>query len=664
MMIKRFLDKINFPIYIRFVLSTYLWGLVFFFIFRLVIFLVNLDKAPLLSTGEEFILFAKSFIMGIRFDTVISGYIMAFPILLLFAFTMFKIKNNIIYRLLFYFIGFLYTLSFFICSANIPFFNHYFENLTTAAFIWSDSFAFISAMIFQEWTYWVYLLVFILFAVFYWVIFNKIFVYNFKKLKFPSTKSKKFYLINTVYFLLFVIVVFIGIRGRIDEKSPIRTGTAYFSEYPLPNKLGLNPVFTLLNSYIIDKKNQNGFLASINGANAVKEIQKTFNLSDNNSYGSPIAREIIPDGLPNKMNVVLIIMESMSAEHLAINGETKNLTPFLDSLIKRSYYFSNYYTSGIHTYCGTFSSLFGLPTLFKNHPMNLPAIPYVGGFAAELKPYGYKSLYFTTHDDQFDNAGGFMYGNDFDSVISKSDYPSEKILSTLGVPDHYMFEYSLPILNKINKTGSNFFVSLLTSSNHGPYKIPTDINFKAKNKEITDAIVEYSDFSLKHFFELAKKTEWFNNTIFILTADHGTLKNAEYDFPLCLTHSPLIIYSSKFEKDTKIISEPAGQIDIFSTVMGLLNLKYINNSLGYNLLKEKRKYIYFSADDKVGCLSKEFYFILSGEKEYLYKYKNNDLKNYINDYKVTADSMKDYVINMLVGTDYLIKSNLIKVDRR
>jgi len=93
MMIKRFLDKINFPIYIRFVLSTYLWGLVFFFIFRLVIFLVNLDKAPLLSTGEEFILFAKSFIMGIRFDTVISGYIMAFPILLLFAFTMFKIKN-------------------------------------------------------------------------------------------------------------------------------------------------------------------------------------------------------------------------------------------------------------------------------------------------------------------------------------------------------------------------------------------------------------------------------------------------------------------------------------------------------------------------------------------------------------------------------------------
>ncbi len=663
-MIKKFLDKINLPIYIRFIFSTYLWGLLFFFIFRFVIFIINLDKAPLLDAGDEFILFIKSFIMGIRFDTVISGYILTLPILTLFIFSLCKVKNNVLNRLVFYFIGVLYTTAFFICSANIPFFNHYFENFTTAAFIWSDSFAFISAMIFQEWTYWIYFLAFVALASTFWFIYNKIFVYYYKRIKFPNSKNKKIYLINFGYFLLFAILVFIGIRGRIDEKSPIRTGTAYFSEYPLPNKLGLNPVFTLINSYILDRKNQNGFLANVDGMAAIKEIQKMLNLTEKSIYGSPIAREVKVEGLPNKMNVVLIIMESMSSEHLNINGETKKLTPFLDSLIKKSYYFSNFYTSGIHTYCGTFSSLFGLPTLFKNHPMNLPAIPYVGGFAAELKPYGYKSLYFTTHDDQFDNAGGFMYGNDFDSVISKSDYPSEKILSTLGVPDHYMFEFSLPILNKISKSGNNFFVSLLTSSNHGPYKIPSDINFKAKNKEITDAIVEYSDWSLNHFFNLAKKTDWYENTIFIFTADHGTLKNAEYDFPLCLTHSPLIVFSPKFENDAKVINNPAGQIDIFSTVMGLLNFPYVNNSLGIDLLKENRKFIFFSADDKIGCLSNEFYLILSNDKEYLYKYKKNDLNNYINDYKSIADSMKNYAVNMMVGSDYLIKTNLIKVDRR
>ncbi len=273
-MIKNFFDRINLPAYIRFVIGTYLWGLLFFFIFRFVIFIANLDKAPLLSTSEEFVLFVKAFIMGIRFDTVISGYILSVPVLIFFILNLFKIKNTILNRILFYFIGILYTTAFFICSANIPFFNHYFENITTAAFIWSDSFAFISAMIFQEWTYWIYLIAFILLTGVYWVIFNKIFNYQLKRIKFPNSKNKKFYLINSGYFLLFAIIIFLGIRGRIDEKSPIRVGTAYFSEYPLPNKMGLNPVFTLLNSYIIDKKNKNGFLAGIDGKNAVKEIQK------------------------------------------------------------------------------------------------------------------------------------------------------------------------------------------------------------------------------------------------------------------------------------------------------------------------------------------------------------------------------------------------------
>ncbi len=662
-MLKRFIDKIDLPIYIKYIFSVYFWGLIFFTLFRLVIFFTNLEKIPELSVGQNLLIFVQAFIMGVRFDTVISSYILVLPTLLLFIHHLLGNKFALVNKIIFYFIGLLYTIAFFVCSANIPFFNHYFENITTAAFIWSDSFAFISAMIFQEWTYWIYLILFIALAVFYWVVLNKIFKYHYVKSVKKFDYNKNFFLKNALYFLIVAILMFIGIRGRLDEKSPIRVGTAYFSEYPFPNKLGLNPVFTLLNSYIIDKKNTNGFLSNVDGNLAVQFIKQSLGLPERSNYDSPIAREVIPTEAPQKLNVVIIIMESMSYEHLKISGETKNLTPFLDSLITKSYFFTNYYTSGIHTYCGTFSTLFGLPTLFKNHPMNLPTIPFIGGFATELKAHGYKSIYFTTHDDQFDNAGGFMYGNSYDSVISKSDYPSDKILSTLGVPDHFMFEFGLPILNKINKSGKKFFVSFLTSSNHGPYKIPTDINFKPKNKEITDAIVEYSDWSIRTFFEAAKKTSWYDSTIFVLTADHGTLKNAEYDFPLCLTHSPLIIYSPLLEKDAKIYNTPAGQIDIYSTVMGLLNLRYLNNSLGYDLLNSERKYIYFSADDKIGCLSKDFYYINSGDKEYLYKYSTKDMKNYINEYREVADSMKNYAVNMLVGANYLIRTNLIKVKK-
>ncbi len=662
-MLKKLFDKIKLPAYIQFVLITYVWGLLFFLLFRFGILVSNTKDMPLLPVFDNIELLCISFFMGVRFDTVISGYILAIPFLILFIFNLTKVKNKYLLRVPYLFAGILYTISFLICSANIPFFNHYYDNITTAAFIWADNTGFVVSMILQEWTYWVYIIVFVLLCIGFWFIFNRIFKTIFKTVKYNKKTGAGFYVINIGYFLLFAIIIFLGIRGRIDEKSPIRTGTAYFSQYPFPNKLGLNPVFTLLNSYILDKKKQNGFLNNVDAKNALKEVLKTMDIQTDNVYGSPFARQIIPAGLPNKMNVVVIIMESMSSEHLKRNGETKNLTPFLDKLIDSSYYFENFYTSGIHTYCGTFSTLFGLPTLFKNHPMNLPSIPLIGGFAASLKPFGYKSLYFTTHDDQFDNAGGFMYGNEFDSVIAKDDYPSDKILSTLGVPDHYMFEFGIPILDKAFKTNGNFFASFLTSSNHGPYKIPVDIPFKPKTNVITDQIVEYSDWAINHFISIAKKKAWFKNTLFVFVADHGTNKNPFYDLPLCFTHSPLILYAPYYFKQPKVLSTLGGQIDIFSTVMGILNVPFYNNSLGIDLLNKQRKYIYFCSDDKIGCLSDEYYLIMSSDIEYLYKYKSHDIKNYITENKAVADSMRNYASNMLISTDYLLKSNLIKLNK-
>ncbi|MFH0736328.1 MAG: LTA synthase family protein [bacterium] len=662
-MLKKFIEKIKLPSYIQFSVLTYLWGLLFFLLFRFGIFVSNTKDMPLLPVFDNIVLLAKSFFMGLRFDTVISGYILAVPFLIFFIFNLLKIKNKYLNRIPFFIIGILYTLAFLICSANIPFFNHYFDNITTAAFIWADNTGFVVNMILQEWTYWIFIIVFVFLCVGFWYIFNKIFKISFKSLKFNKKAGYRFYLINVGYFLFFAILIFLGIRGRVDEKSPIRTGTAYFSQYPFPNKLGLNPVFTLLNSYILDRKKQNGFLDKVDPKSALKEVIQYLGITNSGIYGSPIARQIVPNGLPNKMNVIVVIMESMSAEHLKRNGETKNLTPFLDKLIDSSYYFENFYTAGIHTYCGTFATLYGLPTLFKNHPMNLPSIPYIGGFAASLRSLGYKSLYFTTHDDQFDNAGGFMYGNQFDSVIAKADYPSDKILSTLGVPDHYMFEFGLPILDKAYKTNGNFFASFLTSSNHGPYKIPMGIPFKAKTELITDQIVEYSDWAIEHFILLAKKKEWFKNTLFVFVADHGTNKNPFYDLPLCFTHSPLILYAPYYFKQPKVFTTLGGQIDIFSTVMGVLNVPYINNSLGIDLINNRRKYIYFCSDEKIGCLSSNYYLIMSSDVEYLYKYKTCDIKNYINDNKTIADTMRNYASNMLITTDYLIKSNLIKLKK-
>jgi phosphoglycerol transferase MdoB-like AlkP superfamily enzyme len=195
----------------------------------------------------------------------------------------------------------------------------------------------------------------------------------------------------------------------------------------------------------------------------------------------------------------------------------------------------------------------------------------------------------------------------------------------------------------------------MTSSNHGPYIIPKNINFKPHSKELIFQTIEYSDWSLRHFLKFASKETWFDSTIFVFIADHGqVVGESKYDMPLTYHHTPLIIYSKLFAEN-KVFTDIGGQIDVFPTVMGLLNINYSNNTMGIDLVNEKRKYIYFSSDDLVGCLDNNYFYLYRQTgSESLYMYRKNDPCNYINDFRSIADSMKSYTFSMLQTTQWMI----------
>jgi phosphoglycerol transferase MdoB-like AlkP superfamily enzyme len=263
------------------------------------------------------------------------------------------------------------------------------------------------------------------------------------------------------------------------------------------------------------------------------------------------------------------------------------------------------------------------------------------GIFTTLKKHNYSTIYFTTHDGQFDNVEGFLRSNDCDMVISKDDYPGEKVKTTLGVPDDYMFEFSIPLLNELHSNNKPFVVAFMTTSDHGPYYIPE--YFTPKNKEIKKQIVEYADFSLKKMIEMSKKQDWFDNTIFVFIADHGAPLDNDFDMSIAYHHSPLLFYAPKIIKEHKIFSQMADQIDVFPTVMGLLKLECANNTLGIDLLKEKRPYIYFSADDKYGVINDEWFLAVNNEKKKkLYKYKSGSKLNYIFEKTELAEKMDIY----------------------
>jgi len=255
-------------------------------------------------------------------------------------------------------------------------------------------------------------------------------------------------------------------------------------------------------------------------------------------------------------------------------------------------------------------------------------------------------------------VSGFLHANGFNKIISQKDYPNNQILSTLGVPDHYMFEFSI---NELNKLANNkpFFSAFLTSSDHGPYIIPENIPFKTRNNDIKNAIVEYADWSLNYFIEKCSKEKWFSNTIFVFTADHGSIVGSSvYDIPLSYNHIPFIIYSPKYIKSFKQFDSPCGQIDIFPTIMGILGLPYINNTAGVDVINETRQYMYYCADDKIACIDDEFLYLYRtvNNTESLYKWRTDDIKDYLIENKNKADSMKTYCFSMLQASQWMINN--------
>lgn len=616
---------------IRFILKIYLLALSVFSVFRIMLFLSEFDR---IDEKEVAILtIIKSFIMGVRFDIVISGYILILPTLIFLTLELIGFKSKFIKQFFFYWIYILFTIAFTVSTADIPYFNQFYDRFSVGAFEWMESYKIVISMIFQEPKYFLFIIPFILLEIVFYILLKKIFEQE------NETQKINFFL-NTFVSLIFLAIVFLGIRGRIEEKSPIRIGTAYFSNNSFLNKLGLNPSFTLIRSYLDSKDEDNRVVKFMDDKLAIEMVQKNLGITKT-QYNSPIAREIQPDTLLSAQpNVVLIIMESMSAAKMKRHGSTEELTPFLDSLSHNSIYFENIYTAGKHTFNGIFSTLFSFPALYRQHSMKTNN--QYDGISTSLLKNGYSTTYFTTHDSQFDNIEGFLRSNNFQNVISQSDYPASEVKTTLGVPDDFMFRFSIPKINELSERENPFFVTFMTTSDHSPFYVPE--YFQPKAKAIESQIVQYADWSLQQFIQLASKEAWFNNTIFVFVADHGAAIDAKYDISLNYFHTPLIIYAPEIFKGNQVHQKIGSQIDVYPTVMGLIKQKYVNNTLGIDLLNEERKFTIINDDDKVGILDTDYLCIMknNGAKLELYKYKEQDKSNYFDQEQEKALEMADY----------------------
>jgi len=639
------------------------------------LFFFSLIRGVLIFANQQNIEYLSSFYpifgvfrLGGFIDNVIVSYISLLPVIIAFflAFTRPDSKILGIIRKSYYiYYIFIYTFVFGFLVADIPYFNYFFKHITSSVFGWLINDKEGIDMLFSEAGYIkYYLLFFAIIAVYSFCV-----VYSGRQWRsFNKKDSRKF---NILYILKYTAVVFLlgfmcymGIAQKHHIKYPITHETAYYGDNSFMNEMKISPIYNFVHGIFSQgKKNKMEDITflSIDEAYAIVHEDSVFHNIEKSAYPPP--RFVQAQGSPLKANVVIVLMESMSAYFL---DETPHLTPYLNKLRNEAYYFSNFYSTGTHTNQGIFATLYGIPGYFDkiitddrySDAGNM--LPLCEGLPHHLKQQGYTSLFFLTHEKSYNNMDMFLYKNGFElkDIYSRENYPISALVNKWGAPDSYLFKYAT---EKFNDTSIQpFWGTILTISNHPPYVVPPQ--FEYISSDIEEQVVLYSDHCIQEFMENAAKEEWYKNTIFLLLGDHGKIKGKQQmEMPLSLNHIPLIIYSPLFNDMPKVIENTATQVDITPTVMGLLNMSYYNNSLGIDLFNQRRPYAVFTTDDKLACINDRFLYCYNTytRQDFLYEYKAAP-QNVATSYPDTLSAMKNYSSAFVQITDYMIKNKLTR----
>ena len=301
------------------------------------------------------------------------------------------------------------------------------------------------------------------------------------------------------------------------------------------------------------------------------------------------SRHIIGKGQENHKNVVLITIESYSADFMKAYGNENNITPFLDELANQSLQFTNLYAVGNRTVRGLEAVTLCFPPTAGESVVKRKDNKNKFSTGNIFNQKGYQVKYLYGGDAFFDNMEDFFSGNGYAIVDKKSLSPNEITFANVwGVCDEDMANKAIKVMNAEAQSGKPFFNHWMTVSNHRPFTYPNnkiDIPGDAKSR---DGGVKYTDYALRQFFEMAKKQPWFQNTVFVIVADHCASSAGKTELPLDKYRIPALVYSPGFiapQKYTQLMS----QIDIMPTVMGLLNFNYHSKFYGQDVLQSDYK---------------------------------------------------------------------------
>jgi phosphoglycerol transferase MdoB-like AlkP superfamily enzyme len=328
--------------------------------------------------------------------------------------------------------------------------------------------------------------------------------------------------------------------------------------------------------------------------------------------GSPDAKRLTFDrhvaaapstAAAGRPNVVLVICESFSGYKSSMWGNPLDTTPFFAELSRGGIFFDNCYTPHFGTARGVWATITGTPDVSpvetaSRNPAMVDQHTVIDDFE------GYEKLYFLGGSSSWANIRGLLTNNIRGLKLYEENHYDSPRADVWGISDKNLFLEADKVLRKQTKP---FFAIIQTADNHRPYTIPKEDLGEFKMLDVPDSTVRqhgfeslaelnafrYTDYAFRKFFDAARASPYFNDTIFVFIGDHGIGGNAGTAFPPAWTehhltryHVPLLFYAPRLLQPQRIHSV-ASMVDVLPTIAGLANVSYRSRTFGRDLLRQQ-----------------------------------------------------------------------------
>jgi phosphoglycerol transferase MdoB-like AlkP superfamily enzyme len=297
-----------------------------------------------------------------------------------------------------------------------------------------------------------------------------------------------------------------------------------------------------------------------------------------------IVRVVANTGPEKKLNVIVLIEESLSAEYLGSFGSRDGQTPNLDRLAKESLFFTHVFATGTRTVRGLEAITLSMPPLPGTSLVKRPRNEDFFSWGTLMRSKGYDTRFLYGGYGYFDNMNYFFGHNGF-AVTDRSDLAKDEITfaNIWGVCDEDLFKRVIREGSRSHVAGKPFFFEVMTTSNHRPYTY-AEGKIDIPSGTGRGGGVKYADYAIGRFIEEVKRQPWFKDTVIVIVADHCAASGGKVDLPVKRYEIPLLIYAPAHVRPGKV-DRMMSQIDIAPTVLGILNMSYRSQFFGRDVLK-------------------------------------------------------------------------------